>query len=102
MAEKTPTSDASLFDSKQEKQIKDFLDERLGTDWNCPMCSHETFILGPYEARIQAGGALLGGAGYPMVVISCRKCSHSLLFSTLVMGLGGRHSEVEEGGDDDA
>ena len=66
--------------------VDDWLDERL-PELSCPLCEQQEWTVGPYSVRLQASGQLIGGIGYPEVVLTCDHCANTVLLNMVVMGL---------------
>ncbi len=71
---------------------------------HCPSCGEGPWIVPEHLVQPVTLGAdqslVLGGPGYPQVMLLCRTCGHTLFFNAVVMGLikPGSSSEPEKKG----
>lgn len=78
----------------REKIDKDKAVSWLNKHWQgnklCPICSHNEWTVSDELAEIRPfkGGALtVGGSLYPLLVVTCATCGHTLLFNAVLSGL---------------
>ena len=78
----------------REKFDKDTAIAWLNKHWHgnrlCPVCGHNSWTVSDelVEIRPFKGGAMvLGGALFPLMVVTCTTCGHTLLFNAVVVGL---------------
>ena len=86
MTEEAKKKDAKLTD-EERKEIENWLKSRVQS-MACTFCQKtDSWILGPHKTRVQAAHALIGGTGYPQIVLTCGYCGHTVLFNSIVMGI---------------
>lgn len=87
---------------EQEETAQAWLAEVFGDGPTCPMCSNNDWVMGPILSRLYATRALMGGRGYPTLVMVCENCAYTALFNALVIGVDqpDEEDQDDEGGND--
>ena len=70
------------------ERIAAFLNEKWQGRKNCPICQNNKWEISDKPAELREysqGGLVVGGPVYPLVVLTCRVCGHTLLFNAIVM-----------------
>ena len=75
------------------RQQKDLVSDWLNPRWltkKCPVCSHNNWVIADHLVHgltYSGGGVTIGGPLYPLVLLICQNCAHTLVFNAVVMGL---------------
>ena len=72
------------------EQVATFLEEHWQGEKECPVCRSNKWTISekPAELREYERGSLtIGGPVYPLVLVTCRVCGHTLLFNAIIMGI---------------
>ncbi len=98
MDEVAENQNTGKLSGKQMAQAIAWITARMGSDPKCPTCSGSDWFLGDILVRVQASNALVGGVGFPLIGMVCKKCGNTQFLNTLVMGiLKNQPSEESDG-----
>lgn len=82
---------------QEQTKIRDWMKSRAPAGLLCTVCQQrDSWIIGRHKTRLQAPNALLGGVGYPQVVLTCRNCGHTVLVNAILMGLEKSNDEGDD------
>ena len=85
-----PDSSGLLSDA-DKVAVSVWLATKIGGGWKCPACKNARYYLGLYtvqHALYSTGGStLMPPYTYPLVLVSCDKCSLVQSFKAISMGL---------------
>lgn len=85
-----PDKEGKLSSEEKDQAIK-LISARGSPAPVCSVCHTNSWQLGDHLVQPisqGAGGALyFGGVGYPQVMLVCKKCSHTLFFNAVGLGL---------------
>ena len=81
-------SQKSKLTPEQRTEVVAWLKSRGVKGLTCTVCQKsDSWAVGKHKTRLQAADALLGGIGYPQVILTCRNCGHTVLLNSIVLGL---------------
>ncbi len=80
---------------KLTQDEKNLVVQKLQTVWtgtqNCPICGNPNWLVGDHLVQpVTLGpgsGLMLGGIGYPQVMLISVGCGHTLFFNAVMMGI---------------
>ena len=85
-----PKPNGQLAQDELDKIVA-WLTEKIPQPHLCPSCRHNNWDVGQFliqPTTLGAGGnILLGGIGYPQVLLTCTNCGHTLMYNSVLMGL---------------
>jgi hypothetical protein len=77
--------------TQEYAQVNTWLTSTGKTPFICPICSGDTWSIGPHLIQPVTLGKDLalqwGGIGYPMVALVSQRCGYVMLFSAVIMGI---------------
>ncbi len=75
--------------SIDQDEVIEWLNEKWQGEKNCPLCGENNWNIGEQAGKLPLyyRSPVVGGPGYPLVVITCNHCGYTLLFNALFMGL---------------
>ena len=83
--------DAGKLTDAEKQLVSDWIGKNASPDLKCPLCGDSGWIIGGHLVQpITLGGKMglmLGGVGYPQVMLISQKCGHTLFFNAVVIGL---------------
>ena len=89
-----------LLTDDQKRRIVEWLKQR-GAPKHCAACGQNNWNLGAHlvvPSTWMGGGISLGGPSYPLAMLICRNCSHTVLFNAVIMGIVEQMKEETGGG----
>jgi hypothetical protein len=72
------------------ERVAAFLDEHWRGAKNCPVCESNKWAISDKAAELREfsqGGFIVGGPVYPLIVLTCGVCGHTLLFNAIKLGV---------------
>jgi|GEM_PF-800813 len=79
------------------EKVAAFLNQKWQGAKTCPICDSNDWEISDKPAELREfsrGGLSVGGPVYPLVVLTCRVCAHTLLFNGIVLGVVSK--EIQE------
>ena len=76
------------------QEDQDAVQQWLATNWHrnqrCPISGHNNWFTAEHIVQPTAttgGSVVLGGTGYPQVMVICQGCGYTMYFNAVVIGL---------------
>jgi hypothetical protein len=83
--------EAGKLTAAEKQLVSDWIGKKAGPDLNCPVCGDSNWIIGDHLVQpITIGDKLtlmLGGIGYPQVMLISQNCGHTLFINAVIIGL---------------
>ena len=84
---------------EQKEAAKRWITEKSGPrQITCQVCGHHDWIIGDHGVAppVFRGGYIISGPAYPMVMLICTTCAHTIFLNAVMMGLslGSKPAEV--------
>jgi hypothetical protein len=89
-----PTIDGTLTDEDNEK-IQRWWSQHWQAPVICPVCKTSDWITAPHVMNVTRHAAdayVTDTVSYPHIVVSCKKCAHSMFFNAVAIGVAASHS----------
>ena len=99
MPDKQSKLSQKVLTQEDKDKVVDWLKDRGREPIECAVCGHQKWTVGDHlvaPAVFSEGNIFLGGASYPVVMLICNTCGHTLYLNAVMMKLLPSIKELEE------
>jgi hypothetical protein len=95
--------DKTILSDEDLKKALAFLESKRRGDIVCPICKSTEWTIGahivqPVTVSPGNNGLMLGGVGYPQIMLISKECGHTLFINAVVAGIvPGGEAPKDEG-----
>ena len=83
--------DAGKLTAEEKQLVIDWFGKNACPDLKCSVCGERDWFIGDHLVQPVTVGdqmnLVLGGVGYPQVMLISQKCGHTLFFNAVMIGL---------------
>jgi hypothetical protein len=90
-----PDRTGKLSDAEKKTIAENLAKVSNGGHFKCPVCQQSDWLIGELVvAPVRFGGGMsLGGDVYPLAMVICQVCSHTIFMNALRMGITFQKAE---------